>query len=195
MNKFKYAVYHGKFVILILAIAVCFITSFALDIISQLNSAKNGIEVILVDVSLSIGNADELAKSIKKKTNVKYTGAQTIDSDDTREYIKTVSDYTFTDYLNDIAQAKNSEIIFVTEALLPEAYLMKNIVPLDIEGSFDENCYHNGILYAFPLKNIHVTEYESSVIALQEDTFAILIDGDHTSQARDFLKTLTTEEK
>lgn len=195
MSKFKYAVYHGKFVILILIIAVSLLTSFVFDIISQLNSAKDGIEIILVDVSLSIGNADELAKSVKKVTKVKYTGAQTINSDDTREYIKTVSDYTLTDYLDDIADAKNSEIIFVTEALLPEVYLMENIVPLDIEGAFGENCYHNGVLYAYPLKNTYVTEYESSVIALQEETFAILLDGDHTSEAREFLKSLTAEEK
>lgn len=195
MKNFKYALYHGKFVILILIIAVYFVTSFIFDAVSQINSAKHGLEMILIDVSLSIGNADELARSAKKATKIKYTGAQTIDSDDTREYIKTVSDYTFTDYLNDIAEAKNSEIIFVTKELLPEVYQMKRIVPLNMEGSFDDACYYNGILYAFPLKNAYVTEYGASVISLQEETFAILLQGDHTDDAREFLKTLPMEEK
>ncbi len=195
MKKFKYALYHGKFVILILIIVFYFVTSFIFDTISQINSAKHGLEMLLVDVSLSIGNADELAESAKKATKVKYTGAQTIDSDDTREYIKTVSDYTLTDYLNDIAEAKNSEIIFVTKGLLPEVYQMKSIVPLNIEGVFDEACYCDGILYALPLNNAYVTEYGSTVISLQEETFAILLQGDHTDEAREFLKTLPTEEK
>lgn len=195
MNKLKYAFYHGKLILLVLVIAVFFLTSFVFDIISQLNSAKNGIEMLLVDVSLSIGDADELAKSAKKITNVKYVGATSINEKDTREYIKTVSNYSFSDYLTDITSAKNAEIIFVPESLLPEVFLMKNIVPLNIEGSFDNICYSNGILYAYPLKNTYVTQYGSTLISLQENTYAVLLDGDHSDEARQYLLTLTMEEK
>lgn len=194
MNKFKYALSHGKVIILILAIAVFFITSSIFDAISQLNSAKNGMEMLLVDVTLSVGGADELAKSAKKITGIKYVGAATISEKDTREYIKTVSDYTFSNYLTDITTLKNTEIIFVPERLLPEVFLMKNLTPLNMEGVFDEKCYYNGILYAFPLENTYVTEYESTIISLQEKTYAVLLNGDHTDDARQYLKILTTEE-
>ncbi len=195
MNKLKYALYHGKIILLVLIILVFFITSSVFDVISQLNSAKDGIEMLLVDVSLSIGDADELAKSVKKITNVKYVGAATINEKDTRDYIKTVSNYSFSDYLTDITSAKNAEIIFVSESILPEVFLMENIVPLKIDGSFSDICYNNGILYAYPLKNTYVTQYGSTVISLQENTYALLLDGDHTDEARQYLKTLAMEEK
>lgn len=195
MNKLKYVFSHGKIALLILTVAVFFITSSVFDVISQLNSAKNGIEMLLVDVSLSIGNANELAKSAKKLTKVKYVGAATISEEDTRDYIKTVSDYSFSDYLTDITSVKNAEIIFVSESLLPEVYLMKNIVPLEIEGTFESVCYHNGVLYAFPLKNTYVTQYGSTVISLQESTYAVLLNGDHLNEARQYLINLATEEK
>ena len=195
MNKLKYALSHGKVFLILLIIAVFFITSSIFDVISQLNSAKNGMEMLLVDVSLSIGDANELAKNAKKITNVKYVGAATISEKDTRDYIKTVSNYSFSDYLTDITSAKNAEIIFVPENLLPEVFLMKNIVPLALDGTFENVSYFNGILYAFPLKNTYVTQYGSTVISLQENTYAVLLHGDHTNEARQYLKTLVMEEK
>ena len=131
----------------------------------------------------------------KKNTGIKYVGAATISEKDTREYIKTVSNYTFSDYLSDITTLKDAEIIFVSEKLLPEVFLMKNLVPLNLEGNFDQTCYYNGTLYAFPLENTYVTEYESTIISLQEKTYALLLQGDHTDDARQYLKTLTREEK
>lgn len=195
MNKFKYAFNHGKVIAFILIIAISFVTSFVFETISQLNSAKNGIEILLVDAYLSVGGADELAKEVKSATSVKYVGAATINEKDTREYIKTVKDYSFSDYLTDTTLAKNAELIIVSKSLLPEIYEMKNIVPLALDIDADEESYHNGILYAFPLKNTFVTEYESTVISLQEDTFAILLDGDHTEDVRKYLLNLNSEEK
>lgn len=195
MNKLKYAINHGKITALIIIIAICFVTSFIFDTVSQLNSAKNGIEILLVNTYLSVGNADELAKNVKKITGVKFVGAATIDEKDTRQYIKTVSDYSFSDYMTDATTAKNAELIFVSENLLPEVYQMKNIVPLNIEGISDEKCFFNGVLYAFPLKNAYVTQYESTIISLQENTYAILLDGDNTEHARKYLLTLSTGEK
>lgn len=195
MNKFKYAFNHGKVIAFILIIAISFVTSFVFETISQLNSAKNGIEILLVDAYLSVGGADELAKEVKSATSVKYVGAATINEKDTREYIKTVKDYSFSDYLTDTTLAKNAELIIVSKGLLPEIYEMKNIVSLALDIDADEECYHNGVLYAFPLKNTFVTEYESTVISLQEDTFAILLDGDHTEDVRKYLLNLNSEEK
>lgn len=195
MNKFKYAFNHGKVIAFILIIAISFVTSFVFETISQLNSAKNGIEILLVDAYLSVGGADELAKEVKSATSVKYVGAATINEKDTREYIKTVKDYSFSDYLTDTTLAKNAELIIVSKSLLPEIYEMKNIIPLALDIDADEECYHNEVLYAFPLKNTFVTEYESTVISLQEDTFAILLDGDHTEDVRKYLLNLNSEEK
>lgn len=195
MNKLKYALSHGKLIILILVISVFLITSGIFDVISQVNSAENGIEILLIDVSLSKGNSDGLAKSIKEASNVQYVGVATIDEKDTRDYIKSVSNYSFTDYLNDTTVAKDTEIIFVTESLLPEVYLMKNILPLAIDGKFTENCYYNGILYAFPLKNVYVTDYNAEIISLQENTYAVLLEGDHAEDARNYLMNLSAEEK
>ncbi len=195
MNKLKYALSHGKLIIFILIISVCLITSGVFDVISQINSAENGIEILLIDVYLSKGDSNSLAKSVKKATNIQYVGVATIDEKDTRDYIKTVSNYTFTDYLNDTAESKDTEIIFVTEKLLPEVYLMKNIVPLAIDGKFSETCYYSGILYAFPLKNVYVTDYNAEIISLQENTYAILLEGDHTEDARNYLMNLSAEAK
>ena len=195
MNKLKYALNHGKIIIAVLLIAIFFLTSTVFDVVSQLNSAKNGLEMLLVDVRLSIGGANELAKSAKKKTSVKYVGASTITEDDTREYIKTVSDYSFADYLTDLTTSKDAEIVFAPEHLLPEIFLMKNIIPLGIDGITDEKCFYNGVLYAFPLEDTYVTEYKSEIITLQEKTYAVLLDGDHKEDARQYLQILNSEKK
>lgn len=195
MDKLKYALNHGKLIILILTISVCLITSGVFDVISQINSVENGIEILLIDVYLSKGDSNSLAKSVKKATNIQYVGIATIDEKDTRDYIKTVSNYSFTDYLDDTVQSKDTEIIFVTEKLLPEVYLMKNIVPLTIDGEFSKTCYFNGVLYAFPLKNVYVTDYNAEIISLQENTYAILLEGDHTEDARNYLMNLSSEAK
>ena len=195
MDKLKYALNHGKLLIIILIVLVYLITSGIFDVISQVNSTENGIEILLVDVLLSKGDNNSLANEIKKATNVKYVGVATIDEKDTRDYIKTVSNYSFTDYLNDTVESKDTEIIFVTEKLLSEVYLMKNIAPLSIDGEFPENCYYNGVLYAFPLNNVFVTDYDAQVVSLQENTYAILLNGDHLKEAHNYLMNLSAEEK
>ncbi len=194
MNKIKYALNHGKIVILILMIAVFFISSLVFDAVSQLNSQKDGIEMLFVSTYISGGSSNTIVKNITNETNVKYVGAATIDEKDTREYIKQVSDYSFSDYLYDITTSKNAELIFVTESVLPEVYQMKNIVPLEIDGTFDSVCYNNGVLYALPLKNVVINQ-NSNVVSLQQDTYVVLLEGDHTQDAHQYLSSLITEEK
>ncbi len=194
MNKLKYALYHGKFIILILIIALYFLTSFIFNIIAQYNSTTNGIEMLFVDTWVSVDGNDGLIDNIKNTTAVEYIGSSTISEKEITDYVKTISNYTVTDHLNVTVEANDVEILFIPERLLDDVYRMNAIVPLEMEGEFDEICYYNGILYAFPLNNVFVTKHEGKVVAL-ENTYAVLLNGDHVEYLRDFLKNLPTEEK
>ncbi len=193
MNKLKYAFSHGKIVIAILIIAIIFASSFISDTIMQINSAKNGIEVLLIDTGFTTGGTKSLEKELKNVTGVKFVGASTLIKKDAEEYIKTIENYTVEDYVYYLTVAKNCEAVFVTESMLESIYKLKNIVPLSIDGEFDEICYHNGVLYAFPMKN--AKNQEENVKALQEDTYMVLLDGDHANEMRTYLNYLTVEEK
>lgn len=191
MNKLKYALNHGKTIIAILIIAVIFVSSFINNTVTQINSVKNGIEVLLIDTAFTSGGAKTLEKDLKKITGVKFVGAATLIKSDAEEYVKTIENYTIEDYVYYLTVAKNCEAVFVTENMLKSIYTLKNIVPLSIEGEFDENCYHNGVLYAFPMKN--AKNQQENVKALQEDTYMVLLNGDHTSEMRQYLNYLLTE--
>lgn len=191
MNKLKYALYHGKVVIAILIIAVIFASSFINNTITQINSAKNGIEVLLIDTAFTSGGARSLEKDLKRITGEKYVGAATLIEKDAEEYVKTIENYTVEDYVYYLTIAKNCEAVFVTESFLQSIYKLKNIVPLSINGEFDPICYHNGILYAFPMKE--AKNQEENVKALQEDTYMVLLDGDHANEMRQYLNYLVTE--
>lgn len=191
MNKLKYAVYHGKFVIIVLIIAVIFTSSFINDTVSQINSAKNGIEVLLIDTSVSFGSTKSLEKDIKNFTGVKYTGAATLIKSDAEEYVKTIENYTVTDYIFYLTTAKNCEAVFATKSMLNDIYNLKNIVPISIDGEFGPECYSSGILYAYPMKN--AKNQDVSVTALQEDTYIVLLNGDHLEDMKKYLNHLNGE--
>lgn len=191
MNKLKYAFNHGKIVLIILIIVVIFASSFISDTVMQINSAKNGIEVLLIDTAFTSGGARSLEKELKKITGERFVGAATLIKKDAEEYIKTIENYTVEDYVYYLTIAKNCEAVFVTESFLQNIYSLKNIVPLSIEGEFDEICYHNGVLYAFPMKE--AKNQEENVKALQEDTYMVLLDGDHANEMRQYLNYLVTE--
>ena len=193
MNRLKYALYHGKFILLALIVLITFASSFINNTISQINSAKNGIEVILIDTAVTFGGTKNFEKSIEKATGVKYAGVATLIKKDAEEYVKTIENYTLEDYIYYLTLAKNCEAVIVTESLLNSIYTLKNIVPLSIEGEFSENCYHNGILYAFPMKN--TKNVDISVNALQEDAYMVLLNGDHLEQMQAYLNYLNTEAK
>ncbi|MBE7092789.1 MAG: hypothetical protein E7365_06395 [Clostridiales bacterium] len=190
MNKLKYAFYHGKIVLIILIIAIILLSSFISDTISQINSAKNGIEVLLIDTSVSLGGKN-LEKDIKKITDVKYIGTSTLIKKDAEEYVKTIENYTLQDYIYYLTISKNCEALFVTEGMLQSIYTLKNIVPLSVEGEFGQECYHNGVLFAFPMKK--ATNQNSSFSSLQEDTYMVLLSGDHLNEMRQYLNYLVAE--
>lgn len=192
MNKLKYALYHGKFVIIALTLIVIFVSSFISDTISQINSAKNGIEVLLIDTSVAFGGTKNLEKDIEKITGVKYAGAATLIKSDAEEYVKTIDNYTITDYIFYLTTAKNCEAVFLTKSMLNDIYTLKNIAPLSMEGEFGEECYYNGVLYAFPMKN--AKKQDISVSALQEDTYMVLLNGDHLEEMKIYLNHLNGEE-
>lgn len=194
MNKLKYAIYHGKLIILLLIILLYFITSFIFNAISQFKSADDGIEMLFVDVWVSSDGNSGLVDNVKEKTNVEYVGYATISEKEITDYVKTISNYTVSDHLNITAQSKDVEIIFVPERLLNDVYKMQCILPLDLAGDFDEKCYYDGVLYAFPLKNAIVTDKNAKVLAL-ENTYAVLLNGDHVEDMRSFLKVLPMEEE
>ena len=113
MEKLKYALYHGKYFLIFLLIGIYFLTSFVLNTLAQLNSAKNGIEMLFIDTSLSSGSPDSFASTVKKTTGVKYVSASTLATSDALEYIKTIDNYSFTDYLAYLAEVKeNYEKLF-----------------------------------------------------------------------------------
>ncbi len=190
MNKLKYALCHGKFVLLILIIAIVFASSFINNTIMQINSAKNGIEVLLIDTAFTSGGTGTLEKDIKKSTGVTFVGAATLIKKDAEEYVKTIENYTIEDYIYYLTIAKNCEAIFVTESMLQSIYTLKNIVPLSIDGEFEDVCYFNGVLYAFPMKKAKKSD---NVQLLQEDTYMILLNGDHVNEMRQYLDYLTLE--
>ncbi len=195
MKKFKYALSHGKILIIILIVAVIFVSSGIHDVISQLNSARDGIEVLLVDTTVSYGSTATLEKDIKNATGIKHVGAATLTKKDALEYVATIENYTLANYIEYLTIAKDCEAVFVTKSLLKDIYTLENIIPMGIDGVFGEECYKDGVLYAVPLKNKQNTQTNSNVIALQEETYAILLNGDHSSEMRAFLQTLIKEDQ
>ena len=100
MKHIKYALSHCINILLILCIVICLITTGLSEVISQLQSAKKGVEVILVDTTLSVGSDDQFRKNIQAFTQIKYVGISTVDSSSAEEYIHTIENYSMTEYLN-----------------------------------------------------------------------------------------------
>ena len=203
-NMFKYACSHMKGVLAIFLIIIFFLTSFIYETRSQLKSAANGIEILMVDSSLSLGNADKLASSIKKSTGVKYVGVAELLSSDAQKYIDTINNYPMYEYLKYLTLSRDSELIIVPGSMLETVFLMNNIVPLELgdslgesDGSFPENALLNGVPYALPLKNISVTDYDATVSCIQDEPYAVLVGGDHVEVMRSYLSSLLniSEEK
>ncbi|MBR2860965.1 MAG: hypothetical protein IKB86_03915 [Clostridia bacterium] len=194
IEKLKYALYHSWSIILVLIFAVFVVSSTVHDVVSQLNSAKDGIEIILIDSVLSSESNPQMEKHVKNVTQVKHVGISALDYADATEFVQTIENYTFADYVQFLVQSKNTEIVFVNKNLLETVYSIKSAVPLEIEGTFEECCYKDGVLYALPVKNLPVTDTGATLISLQSDVYAVLTQGDHTPEAREFLKSLITEE-
>ncbi len=190
MQKLKYAFFHGLTFILIGIVAITFISVSIHDTVAQINSAKNGIEVLMVDTVLSSGGTPEFVSHIKEKTGVDNVGVATLVSSDAKDYIKTIENYTMTDYLNYLCASKNCELIVVSKSLLSDVYKMNNIAPLCLEGDFEDACYSDGVLYALNLKYYYFTEYDATIISLQEDAYGILLNGDHTAEMRTYINKL-----
>ena len=186
MNHIKYALSHCIGILITLYIIICLLTTNLSNIISQLQSAKNGIEIILVDES-------QLRKNISSVTNVKHIGISSLDSASAQDYIKTVENYTMVDYLTYLALSRNAEMIIVPETMLETVYQMNIIAPLSLEipEEYKEKCSMNDTVYAFPFRHLAVTEYDATLFSAQSEVYGILLAGaDHTEALRLYLSAL-----
>ncbi len=193
MNHIKYAFSHCIGILITLYIIICLLTTNLSNIISQLQSAKNGIEIILVDVTVSMGNESQLRKNISSVTNVKHVGISSLDSASAQDYIKTVENYTMVDYLTYLALSRNAEMIIVPETMLETVYQMNIIAPLSLEipEEYKEKCSMNDTVYAFPFRHLAVTEYDATLFSAQSEVYGILLAGaDHTEALRLYLSAL-----
>ena len=186
MKHIKYALSHCINILLILCIVICLITTGLSEVISQLQSAKKGVEVILVDTTLSIGN-------IQAFTQIKYVGISTVDSSSAEEYIHTIENYSMTEYLKYLTLSRNAEILIVPQTMLETVYQMDTITPLllDVPEQYREICSHDDTVYAFPFRDLTVTDYGATLLSAQSEVFGILLAGaDHTEAIRQYLASL-----
>lgn len=193
MKKIKYALSHGGILTLVLAVAVALLSSLIFGWKKQLASASDGIEVLLVDTTVSYGATSLLENEIQKRTGI-VSGVAVIESSEAESYVKTINNYTVFDYILDLCRAKNTELLIVREPFLETALTAENLEPINI--SFDEtneNCYKDGVLYALNITNLPLTE-SGIVFENTEEVYALLLTGDHTEDARQYLKTLMGEE-
>lgn len=194
MRHIKYALSHCINLLLVLCIVICLITTGLSEVISQLQSAKNGVEVILVDTTLSLGGEDQFRKNIQTFTHIKYVGISTVDSPSAEEYINTIENYSMTEYLKYLALSRNAEILIVPQAMLETVYQMDTITPLllEIPEQYREICSLDGTVYAFPFRDLTVTDYGAALLSAQSEVFGILLaGGDHTDAIRQYLASLT----
>lgn len=193
MKKLSYVFSHVIFKILVGIFIVCVLTFFIDDTLLQLNSQKNGIEIILYDTTLSVSDPKLFCKQIKKDTSVRYVNFTTVESTSTEEYVSNIQNYTVCDYLAQLAASRDAELLVVPEAFLERALTIKDIVPLElpIESALTEKCSLNGVIYAFPFEDKLVTDYgDAFASAYQHNVYGILLSGDHTQQMRDFLSAI-----
>ncbi len=172
----KYALSHCFGILIAALLIITFATVFISDTVSQLNSAKNGIEILFVDVTLSSGSTSQLANEIKKRTGVKYVGIATLESSSAEEYIRTVENYSMADYLEYLTRSRDSELIIITGSMLETAMQMDNVIPYSAT-------------FAVPLTGIELTSYGTKAEAI-EDVYALLIDGDHIDAIRSYIDSL-----
>ena len=186
MKHIKYALSHCINILLILCIVICLITTGLSEVISQLQSAKKGVEVILVDTTLSVGSDDQFRKNIQAFTQIKYVGISTVDSSSAEEYIHTIENYSMTEYLKYLTLSRNAEILIVPQT-------MDTITPLllDVPEQYREICSHDDTVYAFPFRDLTVTDYGATLLSAQSEVFGILLAGaDHTEAIRQYLASL-----
>ncbi len=193
MNKLKYVFSHGALITLILAVVLIFVTCTAYNWISQINSAKDGIEMLIVDSTLTVGSTSQIEKAVKEKTNAEYVGVATLESSDAQNYVNTIENYTLKDYIYFLLTSKDAEILIVPENMLEDMFSLKNISAIDCEPA-NEKCCIDGKCYAVPLKNKKITSYGGIMLSAQYDVYGILLNGDHTEQAQNFLLSLESAE-
>lgn len=191
MNKFKQILSHSLPVIAVLCVIIGVVTYLSQDSLLQLNSQKNGIEIILYDITLSKSSPELLCKQIKEATGVRYVNSTTIESKSSSDYIATIENYTITDYLDYVATSRDAELLLVPDSLLEEALLMKSIQPIDFSAKIDssqrEKCSVNGVLYAIPLKSKVLTKYGDIASSLYHDVYALILSGDHGAQMQSYI--------
>lgn len=189
MHKIRYALSHGGVLTLILLIAVTVVSVTVFGWKKQVRSAKDGIEVLLVDTVITLGSSSRLEDEIEKNTGV-VAGVATLDSSDAAQYIKTINNYTMRDYIVYLCRAKNTEILIVPASFLEDAFLSGLIVPLEIDVPKErEECFDSGIAYALPIKDLPLTKSGAKAeTAPPEEVYALLLSGDHTDAAREYLK-------
>ena len=189
MKKLRYALAHGGVLTLILLIAVSVISVTVFGWKKQVRSAKDGIEVLLVDTVITPGSNSFLEDEIEDVTGI-VAGVATLDSSDAAQYIKTISDYTMNDYITYLCRAKNTEILIVPASFLEDALLLEMLVPLEIDiPQKREECFVSGVAYALPIKDLPLTPSGACAESLSRgETYALLLSGDSTDDAREYLK-------
>lgn len=188
MKKIRYALAHGGILTLVLLIAVSVVSVTVFGWKKQVRSAKDGIEVLLVDAVVTPGSNSLLENEIEDVTGI-VAGVATLDSSDAAEYIKTINNYSLHEYISFLCLAKNTEILIVPSALLEDALLSDSLVPLEIDVPKErEECYISGTAYALPLKGLVLTSSGGNIESVSRgETYALLLSGDHTDQAREYL--------
>lgn len=193
MKKISYVFSHCIFKIFVCAFIVCVATFLINDSLLQINSQKNGIEIILYDTTLSTSAPELFCKQIKKQTSVRYVNFTTLDSSATKDYVSTIINFTVHDYISQLADSRNAELLIVPENMLAEVLLIKQAVPLELEIAPEqvEKCSLNGQVYAFPFLDKTVTDYGDNLTsAYLTNVYGILLSGDHTEQMRAFLASI-----
>lgn len=188
MAKIRYALAHGGLFTLVMLIAVSVLSVTVFGWKKQFRSAKDGIEVLLVDTVVTSGSNSILEDEIESVTGV-VAGVATLDSADAAQYIKTVNNYTLKDYIAYLCHAKNTEILIVPASLLDDALSLDFLAPLEISIPAEHSeCFVSGIAYALPIKGLALTESGANIEALSNsEIYALLLSGDRTEDARKYL--------
>ncbi len=191
MNRIKYAFRHGGVLTLVLIIAVALLSSLVFGWKKQLASASDGIEVLLVDTTVTYGATSVLEDEIQKRTGT-VSGVGVIETSEAESYVKTINNYTVFDYILDLCSAKNTEILVVPESFLETALSAPILEPLSFAPK-NEKCCIDGVPYALNVTALPITE-NGIVFESTENVYALLLTGDHTEDAKQYLKSLTGDD-
>jgi len=178
--------------IIVLCVGICLLTAGVFGILSQINSANDGIYVIMLDVTVTGSSSDAFAEAVKSKSGCDNVETYTLSADETEEYIDTIENYSMKDYLGFLIESKNAEMIIVPEKYLDDVLSVPYVTCYGGEIN-EKRIYKDGM--AIKLDNIKITSEGGRLYTPSGSVYGVLLSGDNTEKMAAYLNSLTLTEE